>query len=307
MFLRNWFAALAAAAVFGVGGVGAFAAQPRPWQIGLQDAASPVMAEMAAFHNMLLVIITAITVFVLGLMVYVMVRFRASRNPTPSRTAHNTVLEVLWTVIPVLILVFIAIPSFRLLYYQNRTPEADMTLKVIGHQWYWTYEYPDHGGLTFDAFLACRTAEECEAMGAETGVTPVRLLDTDNRVVVPVDTTIRVLLTADDVIHSWAVPALGIKTDTVPGRLNETWMKIKGEGLYYGQCSELCGLDHGYMPIAIEAVSRPAFEEWVETAREEFAHETDVEPPLRVARAGGPQAVRSGSVSESESGSASHE
>jgi cytochrome c oxidase subunit 2 len=305
MFLKNWFAAVAAAVVLGVGGAGAYAAQPRPWQIGLQDAASPVMAEMAAFHNMLLVIITVITLFVLGLMVYVMVRFRASRNPTPSRTAHNTVLEVLWTVIPILILLFIAIPSFRLLYYQNVTPDSEMTLKVIGHQWYWTYEYPDHGGLTFDSFLACRTAEECEAMGAETGVTPVRLLDTDNRVVLPVDTTVRVLMTADDVIHSWAVPALGIKTDTVPGRLNEAWLRIEGEGLYYGQCSELCGLDHGYMPIAIEAVSREAFEDWVETAREEFARKGGGEPALQVAQKGAAGAVSGGP--NDERGSVSHD
>lgn len=298
-------AALAAGVALASGGAGAFAAQPRPWQLGLQDAATPVMAEMAAFHNLLLVIITGVAVVVLGLMLYVIVRFRASRHPTPSRTAHNSVLEVVWTVIPILILVFIAIPSFRLLYYQNIIPEADMTLKVIGHQWYWSYEYPDHGGFTFDAFLACRTEEDCAAMGAESGETPLRLLDTDNRVVLPVDTTVRVLLTADDVIHSWAVPAFGIKADTVPGRLNEVWLRIDDEGVYYGQCSELCGLDHGFMPIAVEAVGKRRFDTWVTEAKAKFARADDAAPALQVAHRAAPEAARAGP--DQERGSVDHE
>lgn len=298
-------AALAAGVALASGGAGAFAAQPRPWQLGLQDAATPVMAEMAAFHNLLLVIITGVTVVVLGLMLYVIVRFRASRHPTPSRTAHNSVLEVVWTVIPILILVFIAIPSFRLLYYQNIIPEADMTLKVTGHQWYWSYEYPDHGGFTFDAFLACRTEEACAAMGDETGETPLRLLDTDNRVVLPVDTTVRVLLTADDVIHSWAVPAFGIKADTVPGRLNEVWLRIEEEGVYYGQCSELCGLDHGFMPIAVEAITKRRFDTWVTEAKAKFARADDAAPALQVAHRAAPEAARAGP--DQEGGRVDHE
>ncbi len=274
-------AALAALAFFSTN---AFATgQPRPWQIGFQDPASPVMSEIVWFHGLLLWIITAIALFVLGLMIFVMIRFRASRNPTPSRTAHNTLLEVIWTVVPILILVFIAIPSFRLLYFENRTPEAAMTLKVIGHQWYWSYEYPDHGNFTFDAIIACRTHDECDEM-AEGGEAPLRLLDTDYRVVLPVGTNVRVLLTSDDVIHSWAVPSLGIKTDGIPGRLNETWLRVEEAGVYYGQCSELCGMDHGFMPIAVEAVSKEAFEQWVAEAKQEFARVDEVGASLQLAQ-----------------------
>ena len=283
MFLRFGLAALAAVAVLGAWAAGTHARVPEPWQLGLQDAASPVMARINDFHNFLLVIITVIALIVLGLLVYVFIRFNARRNPTPSRTAHNTVLEVVWTVIPIIILVFIAIPSFRLLYYEDRTTEAEMTLKVIGHQWYWSYEYPDHGDFTFDAVIACRTDEECAEL-AQGGETPVRLLDTDNRVVVPVATNIRILLTADDVIHSWAIPSLGLKTDTIPGRLNETWMRIDEEGVYYGMCSELCGIDHGFMPIAVEAVSREAFDRWVERAKVEFARDRGGDAPVSLAQ-----------------------
>ncbi len=249
---------------------GAAAGQPEPWQLGLQGAASPVMREITAFHNMLLIIITAISVFVLALLVYVMLRFNERRNPKPSKTSHNTLLEVVWTVVPIMILVFIAIPSFKLLYFTDRVEDAEVTIKAIGSQWYWTYEYPDEDDLSFDAVLL----EDDELKEGQP-----RLLATDNEVVVPVDTTVRVLVTASDVIHSWAVPSLGVKIDAVPGRLNETWFRIEEEGVYYGQCSELCGTNHGYMPIAVRAVSREAYAAWLAKAKEEFASNRPARPP----------------------------
>lgn len=232
---------------------------PRDWQLGFQPAASPVKTQLEAFHDLLLIIITAITLFVLGLLIYVMVRFRRGANPNPSKTTHHTGLEVAWTVIPVIILVVIAIPSFRVLYYMDKAPNAEMTLKVTGYQWYWGYEYPDHGGISFQSNMLTR--EEAEAKGGP------YLLETDNRVVVPVGTDIRVLVTAADVLHSWAVPAFGVKKDAVPGRLNETWFRAEREGLYYGQCSEICGVNHGFMPIAIEVVSKERFAAWVEETK----------------------------------------
>ncbi|HYD29543.1 MAG TPA: cytochrome c oxidase subunit II [Azospirillaceae bacterium] len=232
----------------------ALAGEPRPWQFGLQDAASPVDRQINAFHDLLLVTITAIVVMVLALLVYVMVRFNKRANPTPTATTHNTVLEVLWTTVPVLVLVIIAIPSFKLIYFMERTPEAEMTLKVTGRQWYWDYEYPDHGGFTFSSFMV---PDDQIQPGQK------RLLEVDNRVVLPVGTNIRVQVNGGDVIHSWAVPAFGIKKDAVPGRLNETWVRIENEGVYYGQCSEICGPGHGFMPIAVEAVSKERFAEWV--------------------------------------------
>jgi cytochrome c oxidase subunit 2 len=247
----------------------ALADQPRPWEMGYQAAASAVMDQVESFHNLLLVIITAISVFVLALLLYVMVRFRESRNPTPSKTSHNTLIEVLWTVVPIMILVVIAIPSFKLLYFADRTADAQMTVKAVGHQWYWSYEYPDNGNFTFDSRITCRTAEEC-TQAAKGGVTPLRLLDTDQRVVVPVDTNVRLLITAVDVIHSWAMPAFGVKLDAVPGRLNETWFRAEREGVYYGQCSELCGVDHAFMPITVEVLSKDKFDAWVKTAQENF-------------------------------------
>ena len=238
------------------------AEQAEPWQTGFQAAASPVMHSVLAFNGLLHPIITGIFVFVLVLLFYTLYRFSAKRNPHPSKTTHNTLVEVVWTVVPVMILIVIAIPSFKLLYFQDRAVDPEMTIKAIGHQWYWTYEYPDHDGLTFDALMI---ADEDIADGQ------VRLLETDNRIVVPVDTTIQVLLTADDVIHAWAVPAFGIKLDAVPGRLNETWFKAEREGVFYGQCSELCGVYHGFMPITVEVVSKSAFATWVVKAKEEFA------------------------------------
>lgn len=240
----------------------AWAAQPEPWQFGLQAPASPVMAAINSLHDLLLWIITLISLLVLALLTYTCVRFRADRNPVPSRRSHNTLLEVVWTAVPVLILVIIAIPSFKLLYFHDDLPETELTVKAIGHQWYWSYEYPDHGNFTFDA-----------TMIADADLKPgqPRLLETDNRVVLPVDTNIRIQVTADDVLHSWAMPSMGVKTDAIPGRLNETWIRIEKPGVYYGQCSELCGDLHGFMPITIEAVGKDEFAAWVEQAQARFA------------------------------------
>lgn len=241
----------------------ALAAQPTPWQTGFQDAATPLMEQITDFHFLLVVIITLITLFVLALLIWVAIRYNEKSNPNPSRTTHNAKVEVLWTVIPVLILVVIAVPSFKLLYYSDVIPEADMTIKATGHQWYWNYEYSDHGKFTFDANMV---ATEDLKPGQP------RLLATDNHIVVPIDAVVRVQVTAGDVIHSWAMPAFGVKVDAVPGRLNETWFgPVKQEGIYYGQCSELCGTRHGFMPIAVEVVSREKFDAWVEMAKKEFA------------------------------------
>ncbi len=270
------FAALAALAVPGTGGV-VFAAAPVPWQMGFQPAASPVMKSIVGFHDFLLFIIFLIAGFVMCLLLYVIFRFNARRNPVPTRTTHNTVLEVIWTVVPITMLMLIAIPSFKLLYFMDRTANPEMTLKVIGHQWYWSYEYPDHGNFTFDALMI---PDEELKPGAK------RLLETDNRVVLPVGTNIRILMTSTDVIHAWAVPAFGVKTDTIPGRLTETWVRIEREGVYYGQCSELCGIKHGFMPIAVEAVSKPAFRQWLNEAKKKFAGLDAAPPRVRESRAG---------------------
>ena len=240
----------------------ALAAQPTPWQLGFQAPATPNMDQIESFHNLLLWIITLISIFVLALLAYACVRFRASRSPTPSRRTHHTLLEIAWTAVPVLILVVIAIPSFKLLYYQDVIPEAELTIKAVGHQWYWSYEYPDNGDFAFDAYLVADEDLQPEQL---------RLLTTDNRVVLPVDTTVRVLVTATDVLHAWAVPAFGVKMDAVPGRINETWVRIDEPGTYYGQCSELCGTLHAFMPIMVEAVSKDDFEAWTREAQEEFA------------------------------------
>ena len=240
----------------------ALAATPEPWRLGFQAAASPVMERISEFHTLLFVIITLIVLLVLGMLVYVMIRFNEKSNPVPSKTTHHTVLEVIWTAIPVVILMVIAVPSFKLLYFMDRTQDAEMTLKVIGHQWYWSYEYPDHGNFTFDSLMV----PDDELKDGQP-----RLLAVDNKVVLPVGTDIRILMTSDDVLHAWAVPAFGIKLDTVPGRINEAWVRIDREGTYYGQCSELCGVNHAYMPVAVEAVSKEAFQAWVKTAKKEFA------------------------------------
>jgi len=231
--------------------------QPAPWQYNLQESGSPVMENIAWFHSLLLVIITVITLFVLALLVIVMVKFNAKANPTPSRTTHHTLLEVAWTLIPVLILMAIVIPSFRLLFLELDLPKADLTIKATGKQWYWSYAYPDNGKFEFDSLMAADKQP--------------RLLGVDNEMVVPVNKVIRVQTTGADVIHSFAVPSFGVKIDAIPGRLNETWFKATKVGMYYGQCSELCGKDHAFMPIAVRVVNDQEFASWVETAKKKFA------------------------------------
>lgn len=236
------------------------AATAKPFQLGFQPAVTPVAEEMHKFHDMVLYIITAIVLFVLGLMIYVAVKFNAKANPEPSKTTHHVLLEVIWTLVPVIILIVIAVPSFRLLYFGDRTANPEMTLTVTGKQWYWTYDYPEHG-ITFDAIMV-RDADLKEGQP--------RLLATDNEVVVPINTNIQLYVKSADVIHAFAMPAFGVKIDAVPGRLNETWFRVEKEGTYYGQCSELCGKDHAYMPIQIKAVSKEEYAKWVEWAKKEY-------------------------------------
>jgi cytochrome c oxidase subunit 2 len=251
--------------------------RPEPWQLNFQPAVTPVMSGIWSFWTVILVIITAITAFVLILLVYAMWRFSAKRNPSPAKTTHNTTLEVLWTAVPIVILAFIAVPSFKLHYLLDVVPESELTIKAIGSQFFWTHEYPDQD-IAFDSVLI---------PDEEIGPGQLRLLEVDNRVVVPIDTTVRLIVTASDVIHSWAMPAFGVKIDAIPGRLNEIWFRAEREGVYFGQCSELCGSGHGYMPIAVEVVSKDAFNDWLVKARVEFAAEAPATPPERaVARSG---------------------
>jgi cytochrome c oxidase subunit 2 len=239
--------------------------QPSPWELGLQDAATPVMGDIVWFHNILLVIVTAIAAFVLLLLLIIVVRFNARANPTPSRTTHNTLIEVLWTVIPVIILVMIAVPSFRLLFFQLNTPQADLTVKATGKVgWFWHYTYPDNGPINYDSYML----QEKDRLA--TKPSEPRLLAVDEDLVVPVNKIVRVLVTADPegVIHSFAVPSFGIKIDAIPGRLNETWFKAEREGMYYGQCSELCGSNHAFMPIAVHVVSDKEFADFLAKAKD---------------------------------------
>ena len=242
-------AAVAAGGGAALAGVG----QPSPWQLGLQGSASPIMDSINWFHDLVMVIITAITLFVLVLLVIVIVKFNARANPVPTKTTHNTVLEVAWTLVPVLILVVIAIPSFRLLFYQQTIPPADVTVKAIGKQWFWSYNYPDHGKFEFDSLLVRDNLKPDQP----------RLLAADNPMVVPVNKVVRLQATASDVIHAWTVPSFGVKIDAVPGRLNEVWFRATREGVYYGQCSELCGKDHAFMPIAVRVVTEEQFATWM--------------------------------------------
>lgn len=258
------------------GGAGAQAlGEARPWQVSFQDAFSPVMQEIHEFHTLLFVIMTGVVLIVLGILGYIILRFNAKRNPLPSKTAHNTVLEVIWTIVPVIILVVIAIPSLKLLYSSGRTPAYDMTLKVTGHQWYWTYNYPDHGDITFDSI----PIPESDLKAGQP-----RLLAVDNPVVVPVGATVQVLVNSDDVIHDWAVPSLGLKKDATPGRTNETWFRADVPGVFYGMCSELCGVNHYFMPIEVHALAKPDFDAWVEKAKQQFA--SDSRSPVSVATNG---------------------
>ncbi len=237
---------------------------PTDWSMGFQEPASPVTERIDSFHNLLLWIITLISLFVLALLIYVVVKFNSKANPVPTKTSHNTTIEILWTVVPIVVLVLIAFPSIKLLQYVEEVPEADVTVKAIGYQWYWGYEYPDHEGLEFEANML--DDEEAEAAGVP------RLLGTDYFVVVPVDKIVRVQVTADPtgVIHNFAMPSLGLKTDAVPGRLNETWFKANKEGDFFGQCSELCGIRHAFMPIWIKVVSQERFDAWTKAAQDDI-------------------------------------
>jgi len=240
--------AVAGVALAASGAAFAELGQPSPWEYRLQPSASPVMDDITSFHNALLIIITVITLFVLGLLITVMVKFNARANPVPSRTTHNTLIEVAWTLIPVLILVTVAIPSFRLLFLELDIPKADLTIKATGKQWYWSYAYPDNGKFEFDSLMAADKQP--------------RLLGVDNEMVVPVNKVIRVQTTGADVIHSFAVPAFGIRIDAIPGRLNETWFTATKTGIFYGQCTELCGRDHAFMPIVIKVVNDGDYDDW---------------------------------------------
>src|SRR3954470_19831812 len=270
--------AIAFAAAFAAGGV-AFAndyGQPTPWQMGFQKSAAPTMDDITWFHDFLLWVITIITLFVLALLLIVIVKFNAKANPTPSRTTHNTLLEVAWTVIPVVILVVIAVPSFRILFYQLNTPPADVTIKATGKQWYWSYSYPD-AKFEFDSLMLKDNERKAEQP---------RLLAVDNEMVVPVNKVVRVQVIGADVIHPFAVPSFGVKIDAIPGRLNETWFKATREGVYYGQCSELCGKDHSFMPISVRVVNEQAYTAWIEDAKKKFARDDSV-PPTNLAAAAG--------------------
>ena len=249
------------AAVVALAGV-AWADQPHPWQLGMQAPATPIKERIHQFHDELLVIIFLIAIFVLGLLLYVIVRFSAKRHPVPTRTSHNPVIEILWTVVPVLILVAIAIPSFKLMYYMDEVPDAKMTIKVTGHQWYWSYQYPDQGNLAFDSNMI---QDKDLKPGQE------RMLEVDNPLVVPVGTTIRVQVTGTDVIHSWFIPSFGVQEYAIVGRLNEAWMRVLEPGTYRGECNQICGVNHAYMPIVIKAVAQADFDKWLADAKKKFA------------------------------------
>ena len=251
-----------------------FANQPKEWQLGFQNPASDSMRDIVSFHNnLLLPIIIAISVFVLFLMLYACVRFRASANPNPSKRTHNVTVEILWTLIPCLILIVMAVPSFKILYKQDTIPKADLTIKAVGYQWYWGYEYPDEN-IIFDSYMI----EEKDLKANQP-----RLLTVDHEVVVPVDKVVKVLITANDVLHAWALPAFGVKRDAVPGRINETWFKAEKEGTYYGQCSELCGIKHAFMPITVKVVSEEDYQVWLSEARVKFAKEEIETDKLKIA------------------------
>ena len=235
------------------------------WQLSFQEPATDLMSDIISFHSYILMpIITGISILVLFLLLYIAFRFNSSRNQVASTTTHNTVVEILWTVIPVVLLIIIAIPSFRLLYVSETIPKADLTIKAIGNQWYWSYEYPDYGDIVFDANML---------NDDELSDPKLRLLETDTQIVVPVNKVVKLQITSNDVLHAWTIPAFGVKMDAVPGKLNETWFKANKEGIFYGQCSELCGPKHAFMPINVKVVSDKEFKDWIGFAKEEYASE----------------------------------
>lgn len=250
--------------------------QPVDWQLGFQGSVTPIMDQINEFHNLLLIIITVITLFVMALLLYVIVRFNAKANPVPSKTTHSTSLEFAWTVVPILILLVISVPSWRLLNAQYSFPKADVTIKAIGNQWNWDYEYSDHEDISFTASMK----EDNELEAGEP-----RLLSTDNVVVVPVNKVVHMLLTADPagVIHNWAMPSFGVKADAVPGRVTRTWFKARKTGMYYGQCSELCGKDHAFMPIQVKVVTAKEYEKWLQWAKEEYASNDSINDGVKFA------------------------
>lgn len=243
--------------------------QPRPWEMGMQASATPVHDRITSFHDLLLIVITLITIFVLGLLVVTMVKFHHSRNPVPTRRTHNTLIEVLWTIVPVVILVLIAVPSFKLMYYMDRVPDAAMTIKVTGHQWYWTYEYPDQK-VSFDSNIV---ADDKLTAGQP------RLLTVDNPLVVPTGTNVRVLVTSTDVIHSWFVPSFGVQEYAVIGRTNQSWFNVEHPGTYYGECNQICGINHSHMPIEVVAMAKPDFDKWLDDAKKKFASQDPTGSP----------------------------
>jgi cytochrome c oxidase subunit 2 len=254
--------------------------QPTPWQIGFQQSASPIMENITWFHDFLLIIITLVTLFVLALLLIVIFKFNSRANPVPSKTTHNTLLEVAWTVLPVIILVAIAVPSFRLLFAQLTIPPADVTIKATGKQWFWTYNYPDNG-FEFDSLMLQDKDRKPDQP---------RLLAVDNEVVVPINKVVRVQVIGADVIHAFAVPSFGVKIDAVPGRLNETWFKATREGVYYGQCSELCGKDHAFMPITVRVVNDRDYAAWLDQAKKKFANKPNPDDGIAVAAKDAPNA-----------------
>ena len=277
---RRLFAALMMMGTPGGAALAQAVGAPRPWEMGMQPAFGPVKQQQIDLHDLVLVIITVITLFVAGLLLWVMWRYNAKRNPVPSRTAHHTLLEIAWTVIPVLILVVMAIPSFRLIYYEDRTRDADLTIKVTAHQWYWEYNYPDKDNIDFSSYII---PDDQLKPGQ------LRLLDVDNQLVVPVGKNIRVLQTSTDVIHSWFVPALGLQRYAIPGRTIETWFRVDKPGVFYGECNQICGTNHSRMPIVVRAVSPQEFDAWLIEAKTKFSDATPVRntsEPRRLAAAG---------------------
>jgi cytochrome c oxidase subunit 2 len=275
LLLKRLIAFVAAgAAVLATGGIAlAGLGQPSPWQLGLQQPGSPVMEEIIWFHNLLIYLIVAISVFVLILLAIVAVKFNARANPVPSKTTHNTLIEVIWTVVPVVILVTIAVPSFRLLFHQLNMPKADVIVKATGKQWYWSYSYPD-AKFEFDSLMLQDKDRKADQP---------RLLAVDNEMVVPVNKVVHVITTGADVIHAFAIPSFGIKIDAIPGRINETWFKATREGMYYGQCSELCGKDHAFMPIAIRVVNDRDYAAWIDQAKKKYAQDNGAHPNVLAA------------------------
>lgn len=260
---KSWIIAGAVLAACIAGSAGA--AEPQAWQLGLQEPAGSIAEKATSLHNLLLIIITAISVFVLALLVYTCVRYRERANPKPSRTTHNTVIEILWTVVPVLILVVIAVPSFRLLYYLDDSKQTEMVVKVTGNQWFWNYEYVDEG-FAFDSYMV----DEADLEEGQP-----RLLTVDYPMVIPEGTKVKLLVTGNDVMHSFFVPSLAVQTYSIIGRVNEAWIDVPmGEKTYYGQCNQICGINHAYMPIVIEAVSADDYADWLATAKQEFALNT---------------------------------